>query len=186
MNARRTFLKNIISSAAALAVVSIGKSGARAQMTPGASSSPVSPAPTTTPRPPITPERVKEFVSAAHKDLPRVQELLTADPTLINATWDWGGGDFETGLGGASHMGRPDIAQFLLAHGARLDLFAAAMLGLTPVVKDALEVFPAFLNTPGPHGIPLIRHAKAGGDAAKEVLAYLEQLAAKNNPAPAK
>ncbi|HXM33401.1 MAG TPA: hypothetical protein VN921_07085 [Chthoniobacterales bacterium] len=117
-------------------------------------------------------------MSAAHSNLPLVQELLAADHTLINATWDWGGGDFETGLGGASHMGRPDIAHFLLEHGARLDLFAAAMLGLTPVVKNALDAFPTFLTTPGPHGIPLLSHAKAGGDAAKEVLAYLQQLAA--------
>jgi hypothetical protein len=178
MNSRRGFLKTIIGSATAVAVVSVGRSIASGQDKNAPPSASVPPRP-----PPIAPERVKEFVSAAHTDLPLTQKLLGADPTLINATWDWGAGDFETGLGGASHMGRPDIALFLLQHGARLDLFAAAMLGLTPVVKHALETYPAFLDTPGPHGIPLLSHAKAGGDPAKEVLQYLEALAGKKNPA---
>ncbi|MDQ3115519.1 MAG: ankyrin repeat domain-containing protein [Verrucomicrobiota bacterium] len=127
--------------------------------------------------------RGSSFVRAAHSGLPQTRKLLGADSTLINATWDWGGGDFETALGGASHMGRPDIALFLLEHGARLDLFAATMLGLTPVVKSALEKYPAFLNTPGPHGIPLLAHAKAGGEPAKEVREYLEGLAGQKTPA---
>jgi len=80
-------------------------------------------------------------------------------------------------------MGRPDIALFLLEHGARLDLFAAAMLGLTPVVKSALEKYPAFFKTPGPHGIPLLAHAKAGGEPAKEVRQYLEGLPDQKNAA---
>ena len=61
-------------------------------------------------------------------------------------------------------------------HGARLDLFAAAMLGELAFVRAALEAFPAALHTPGPHGIPLIAHAKASGDAAAPVAAYLESL----------
>ena len=41
---------------------------------------------------------------AAHGDLQRSKELLELQPGLLNAAWDWGGGDFETALGGASHM----------------------------------------------------------------------------------
>lgn len=119
---------------------------------------------------------VQEFVGKAHGDLDRVQELLAQEPSLINATWDWGGGDFETALGAASHMGRRDIAELLLEHGARLDLFAATMLGKLEIVKAALTAFPDAINIPGPHGIPLIAHATAGGDEAKEVLKYLESL----------
>lgn len=119
---------------------------------------------------------VQQFVGNAHGDLDRVKELLTQEPGLINATWDWGGGDFETGLGAASHMGRRDIAEFLLEHGARLDLFAAAMLGELNIVKAFLSAFPEAVNTPGPHGIPLLAHATAGGERAKEVLEYLESL----------
>jgi hypothetical protein len=119
---------------------------------------------------------VQELVGNAHGDLNRVRELLDLEPRLINATWDWGGGDFETALGAASHMGRRDIAEFLLEKGARLDLFAATMLGKLEIVKAALLAFPTAIDTPGPHGIPLIAHATAGGDEAKEVLEYLASL----------
>ena len=119
---------------------------------------------------------VEEFVGNAHGNLERVQELLAQEPGLVNATWDWGGGDFETALGAASHMGRRDIALFLLDHGARLDIFAAAMLGNVEIVKAALEAFPEAVNTAGPHGIPLIKHAEMGGEQAKAVLEYLQSL----------
>ena len=128
------------------------------------------------PKPALQATLVQEFVGSAHGDLKRVQELLTHEPTLINACWDWGGGDFETALGAASHMGRRDIACFLLDHGTRLDLFAAAMLGKIDVVKAVLDAFPEAIHTAGPHGIPLTAHAKAGGEEAKEVLEYLESL----------
>jgi hypothetical protein len=128
------------------------------------------------PKPALASNLVHEFVGKAHGDLNRVKELLAQEPDLINSTWDWGGGDFETGLGAASHMGRKDIAEFLLEHGARLDLFAAAMLGKLDIVKAALAAYPDAIKTLGPHGIPLIAHAKAGGDDAGEVLAYLQSI----------
>jgi hypothetical protein len=115
-------------------------------------------------------------VGNAHGNLERVKELLAQQPMLINACWDWGGGDFETALGAAGHMGRKDIANFLLDHGARLDVFAAAMLGKLDFVKAAMESFPGAKNIPGPHGIPLIAHAQAGGEEAKAVLDYLSSL----------
>ena len=119
---------------------------------------------------------VQEFVAKAHGDFARVKELLTQEPGLINATWDWGGGDFETALGAASHMGHREIANYLLENGARLDLFAAAMLGKLDIVKAALAAYPSAVNIPGPHGISLIAHAQAGGDNAKSVLEFLEAL----------
>jgi len=100
--------------------------------------------------------------------------MLAAQPTLINATWDWGGGDFETALGGASHMGRPDIAEFLLANNARMDLFAAAMLGKLEIVKAAVAAFPNIVRVPGPHRISLIAHAEKGG--ATTVAEFLRPL----------
>jgi len=119
---------------------------------------------------------VQEFVVKSHADLKRVKELLAQEPALINATWDWGGGDWETGLGAASHMGRSDIANFLLENGARLDLFAATMLGKLEIVRAALETYPEAINIPGPHGIPLIAHAQAGGNDAIQVYDYLKSL----------
>ena len=127
-------------------------------------------------KPAIAATLVQEFVGNAHGDLNRVQELLAEEPALVNATWDWGGGDFETALGAAAHMGRKDIANFLLEHGARLDIFAAAMLGKLDIVKAALTAYPDALNTPGPHGIPLIVHAEKGGEDASGVLEYLQGL----------
>lgn len=128
------------------------------------------------PKPALESKLVQEFVGNAHGDLNRVQELLTQEPALINAAWDWGGGDFETALGAAAHMGRSDIANFLLEHGARLDVFAAAMLGKLEIVRAALTAYPNALHTPGPHGIPLIAHAQAGGEGAAAVLEYLQSL----------
>jgi hypothetical protein len=73
-------------------------------------------------------------------------------------------------------MGRRDIATYLLENGARLDLFAAAMLGNLAIVRATLETYPETLDTPGPHGIPLIAHAQAGGHEAIQVYEYLKSL----------
>ena len=127
-------------------------------------------------KPSIAPALVEEFVGNAHSNLERVKELLAQEPALVNAAWDWGGGDWETGLGAAAHMGRKDIAQFLLDHGARIDLFAAAMLGKLEVVQAVLQAFPEAVNVPGPHGIPLMAHAVAGGDNARAVVEYLQRI----------
>ena len=126
-------------------------------------------------RPPaLDPELVHSFVSNAHAEIDVVRDLLESDPALLNAAWDWGGGDWETGLGAAAHMGRRDIALFLLDRGARLDIFAAAMLGEVEVVRAMLDAFPALRDAPGPHGISLVRHAEAGGEDARSVLELLE------------
>lgn len=131
------------------------------------------------PRPPaLTGDQVHQFVQVAHSDLDTTRRMLDAEPRLIRATWDWGGGDFETGLGGAAHMGRRDIAGLLLERGAPLDLFAAAMLGELGVVRGALEARPAQARVPGPHGIPLLAHAKAGGPAASQVVEYVASVLA--------
>ncbi len=127
-------------------------------------------------KPALDSKLVHEFVSVAHSDLSRVKELLAQKPALVNSTWDWGGGDFETALGAAAHMGNREIANFLLESGARLDLYAAAMLGKLEIVKAVLTTYPDAIHIPGAHGIPLIAHAKAGGENAKAVLEFLESI----------
>ncbi len=142
-----------------------------------AAAAPQQPVPT---RPdPLAPTLVQEFVRKAHADLSATKALLSEQPALLNATWDWGGGDFETGLGGAGHMGNRDIAEFLIGQGARLDIFVAAMLGRLDIVRALLASWPALLESKGPHGIPLLRHARAGGEAAKPIEEYLLSLGAK-------
>jgi hypothetical protein len=117
---------------------------------------------------------VESFVSKAHGDLDAVRALLDDEPALLNAAWDWGGGDWETGLGAAAHMGRRDIALFLLERGARMDVFAAAMLGEIEVVRAVLAAQPSARDALGPHRIPLLAHARAGGDEARAVVELLE------------
>ena len=97
------------------------------------------------------------FVGAAHGDFDRVKKMLGANATLANATLDWGGGDWETALGAAVHTGSREVAALLLAHGARMDLFAAAMLGELDVVKAIIAADPAAANHAGPHGSPPTR-----------------------------
>lgn len=129
-------------------------------------------------RPAVSPDLVRAFVANAHGDLDQVQALLAQEPALINAAWDWGGGDWETALGAAAHMGRKDIARYLLDHGARLDLFAAAMLGELAIVQAVLQAFPQAIDVPGPHGIPLLAHAKAGGEDATAVVEMVRTIQA--------
>jgi hypothetical protein len=113
-------------------------------------------------------------VLKAHGDLGVVKQLVEQEPKIVNAAWDWGGGDWETGLGAASHVGRRDIAEYLLAHGARMDIFAAAMLGEVEIVRAMLDAWPELRDARGPHGIPLVAHAEAGGEQAREVLELLQ------------
>lgn len=176
--------KFLINGGIAVAGMLCGRELVRAQL--GAAASIPSPlaSPPSTDNVPDFPEhdpqldraRVKRFVIASHFNLSAVEEMLTEDPTLINGAIDWGNGDFETALGGASHMGRRDIAEFLLAHNARMDIFAAAMLGKIDIVKAAVTAFPNIVRVPGPHKIPLLAHAQKGGPAAMAVLEFLRPL----------
>ena len=127
---------------------------------------------------PLDSELVAEFVLKAHGDLGVVKQLVEQEPAIVNAAWDWGGGDWETGLGAAAHVGRRDIAEFLLEHGARMDIFAAAMLGEVEIVRAMLDAHPELRDARGPHGIPLVAHAEAGGDQARAVLELLQHAAA--------
>lgn len=128
---------------------------------------------------------VQDFVIYAHSDLAMTKSLLEKEPALLNATMDWGAGDWETGLGGASHMGRRDIAGFLLEKGARIDIFCAAMLGLLDAVKTFLTFQPKLIDARGPHGFTLHFHAQVGGKDSERVLDYLQsvkKLELKPNP----
>ena len=119
---------------------------------------------------------VAEVVGKSHVNEARVKELVKSHPALVNAWWDWGFGDWESPLGAASHVGQRGIAEFLLERGARIDIFAAAMLGHTAVVKAFVTTQPGVQRTFGPHGITLLAHAKAGGKQAADTLAYLVDL----------
>jgi len=109
---------------------------------------------------------VASFVGLAHRDsnLEQVTAMVAQNPRLVYASWDWGGGDWETGLGGASHVGSRKMARFLLEKGARIDAFCAAMLGERDVVAALVAADPRVVNTRGPHGYCLLYHAAINGD----------------------
>src|SRR5437870_4667424 len=119
---------------------------------------------------------VQDFVIYAHSDLGMVKKLLEKEPALLNATMDWGGGDWETGLGGASHMGRRDIVAYLLERGARIDIFCAAMMGQLDAVRAFLTLQPKLIDAKGPHGFTLHFHAQVGGKESENVLDYLQSI----------
>jgi hypothetical protein len=127
-------------------------------------------------RPQINRLLVQDFVIYAHQDLAMTKKLVEKEPAVVNGTMDWGGGDWESGLGGASHMGRRDIVEMLLEKGARIDIFCAAMLGQLDAVKAFLALQPKLIDAKGPHGFSLHFHAQVGGKDAEAVLEYLQSV----------
>ena len=129
---------------------------------------------------------LREVVGAAHTRFEKVKKLVTAKPELAKASWDWGFGDVESALGAASHMGRKDIAEFLIEYGARPDIFTFAMLGKLNAVRSMIEDMPGIQKIRGPHGFTLLFHAKmrlnrknVEGEEKEQqeaLVAYLESL----------
>jgi hypothetical protein len=119
---------------------------------------------------------VQDFVIFAHMDLQMVKKLLDQYPGVLNATVDWGAGDWESALNGAAHMGRHDIVEFLLERGARIDIFCAAMMGQLDAVKAFLTLQPKLIDARGPHGFfNLHVHAQYARDGGK-TLDYLQSI----------
>jgi hypothetical protein len=117
---------------------------------------------------------VKDWIGKAHqRQIDPMKALLQREPALLQSSWDWGAGDWESAIQAAAHTGSRDMALFLIDQGARLDLFAAAMLGELTLLKTSIETFPGTLAVPGAHGIPLLNHAISGGAPAVKVRDYL-------------
>jgi hypothetical protein len=112
--------------------------------------------------PSLADKLVSEVVGASHFDLEKVRSLVDKRPELAKATWDWGFGDFESALGAASHVGRRDIASYLMQKGARPDIFTYAMMGAKDVVEQMIQFQPEIARLEGPHGFSLFHHAKVG------------------------
>jgi uncharacterized protein len=175
---RRHFFSHSIASAAALTIASASPAQTSTPPTPKKGTEPVR-------GPQLDAALVKEFVGAGHGNLPRVKELIAEQPKLVFCSYDWGAGDFETALGGASHVGRREIALHLLDAGARIDAFCAAMLGETAVVTALLRLSPATARTRGPHNYTLLYHAGYNGDVAigEAIAAHLKDRAPDFNQA---
>ena len=119
---------------------------------------------------------VQDFVIYAHSDIEMTKKLLDKEPALVNSFMDWGSGDWESGLGAAAHMGNRDMAMMLLERGARMDIFAATMLGQLDAVRAFLTLQPKLIDAKGPHGFSLHFHAQLAGKDADLMVAYLQSV----------
>jgi hypothetical protein len=128
---------------------------------------------------PLNIETVKEFVGASHGKFDRVKQMLEENHLLLHCSYDWGGGDFESGIEAAGHVGNKEIATYLLSKGARYNVYLASMLGHLDVVKQVLTFNPGLLNSKGPHGFTMLHHANKGGEESLAVTEYLKSLGAK-------
>ncbi len=127
-------------------------------------------------KPQVSRLQIQDFIIYAHSDLEMARKLLDREPNLVNAMMDWGGGDWESALGGASHMGRHDIVSFLLERGARMDIFCATMMGQLEAVKAFLTLQPKLIDARGPHGFSLHFHGQLAGKEADKMVAYLQSV----------
>lgn len=106
-------------------------------------------------------DEATQFIIECHSNLETVKEKVSKIPTLVNA---FNPELNETALGAASHVGRRDIAEFLLSNGARLELATAAMLGLRDEVARYLAKDPKLAQSGGAHNITVAYHAAMSGD----------------------
>ncbi len=127
-------------------------------------------------KPQLNRAMLQDFIIYAHSDLDMVRKLLDREPMLINGLMDWGAGDWESGLGGATHMGRRDIVEHLLERGARIDIFTATMMGQLEAVKAFLILQPKLIDARGPHGFTLHFHAQLAGKDADRMVEYLQSV----------
>ena len=110
----------------------------------------------------------------AHGDLDKVRELVGRHPDLVRARAPWD----ESPIEAAAQMGRKDIIEYLLEHGAPLDFFTACVLGRRDVVEANLAESPEQATARGVHGLPSLYFAAIGGqpEIAELLLAHGAQV----------
>lgn len=109
----------------------------------------------------FTQEEANKFIIECHFNLDVVKSKIASEPGLANA---YNPETIESALGAAGHVGNKAIAEFLLAHGARPELAASAMLGQSEAVKAAIEKDPKLATSGGAHNIPLAFHVALSGN----------------------
>jgi len=109
----------------------------------------------------FTQGEANQFIVECHFDLESVKQKIAADPGLANA---YNPETIESALGAAGHIGNEAIAEFLLAHGAKPELAASAMLAQRDVLQAAIDKDPKLATSGGAHNIPLAFHVALSGD----------------------
>ena len=106
---------------------------------------------------------VNQFVTVSHFDFDKVKSLFAQCPSLLltRATWD------EIPVEAAAHVGREDIANFLLDKGSPLSLCTATMLGRTDDVKTLLAEDKNRVRERGAHDFPLFWYTIFGKERAE-------------------
>ncbi|MBO0838537.1 MAG: ankyrin repeat domain-containing protein [Actinobacteria bacterium] len=106
------------------------------------------------------PSLVEQCVAAAHGDLDRVRELVEGHPELVDARAPWN----ESPIEAASQLGRKDIIDYLLSRGARLDFFAACVLGRIDAVGAELDRDGSLAAAHGVHDLPALYFPVMAGE----------------------
>lgn len=123
----------------------------------------------------LSQETINEFVVASHFDFPKVQSMLAEQPALLNENAEW----IETPIQAAAHVNNREIAEWLLAQGAPLDICTATMLNRADDVHAMLEEDPEMIDDTGAHNIPLMYFAVLSDNP--ELAAFLAEKGAAIN-----
>jgi ankyrin repeat protein len=90
-----------------------------------------------------------DFIEAIKTgEMAKVKQLLDRDPSLVDAKADGG----LSAVLVAAYYNEPDIAQLLVQHGARLDVFEAAAVGALDRMKELIVAHPDLVNVYAPDG----------------------------------
>jgi len=93
-------------------------------------------------------EKEDFFQAVKSGDLEKVKVLVEKNPSLVNAMDDTNIPPVLT----AAYHGEMGIANFLVANGAKMDIFSSSALGLTYIVKNLVQKYPKLVNAVGIDG----------------------------------
>jgi ankyrin repeat protein len=99
------------------------------------------------------------FTGMGHANRAGIEAGLRADPRLVHAAATTG----EMAVEAATHVGRLEIAELLLDHGAPLPMPTAVLRGDVAAVARLLDAAPDRVHERGPHDFALLWYAVIGG-----------------------
>ncbi len=82
------------------------------------------------------------FQAVKTGDLETVKQMTEKNPSIVNAMDDSSLSPVIT----AAYHGEMNIANYLVANGAKMDIFSSSALGLTYIVKNLVQKYPKMVN----------------------------------------